>query len=68
MSNITNLKTNYDARTNNSDVEKINNRRKQTSFEDETSNMQMAKEDIQGSSLNCKYLSIILALKIIFIL
>ena len=61
MSNITDLKTNYDAETNTSDVEKINNRRKQN-FEDQANNMEMAKEDTQGSSLNCKYLSVTLSL------
>jgi len=67
MSIITDLKTNYDAETNTSDVEKINNRRKQN-FEDEANNMQIDKEDTQRSSLNSKYLSVTLVLKIIFIL
>jgi len=56
------LKTNYDAETNNSDVEKIKNRRKQN-LQDETNNMQLDKEDTQRSNLNRKYLSVTLVLK-----
>ena len=49
-------KTNYDAGTNTSDVEKIKNCCKQN-FEDEANNMQQDKEDTQQSNLNSKYLS-----------
>ena len=58
----TDLKTNYDAETNTSDVEKITNRHKQN-FEDKANNMQLDKEDSQRSNLNNKYLSSTLVLK-----
>jgi len=48
-------KTNHDAKTNNSDVEKSNNCRKQN-LENEANSMQLDKEDTQRSNLNSKYL------------
>ena len=59
----TDLKTNYDAEKNTSDVEKkIKNSHKQN-FEDDANNMQLDKEDTQRSKMNSKYLSKTLVLK-----
>lgn len=44
----TDLKTNYDAETNTSDVEKIKNCHKQN-FKDEANNMQLDRDDTQQS-------------------
>jgi len=55
-------KTNYDAETNNTDVEKSKNHRKQN-LVDEANNMQLDKGDTQRSNLNSNYLSVTLCLK-----
>ena len=59
------LKTNYDAETNNSDVEKIKNPVSRTY--DEANNIQLHKEDTQRSNLNSKYLSVTLILILLFV-
>jgi len=57
----TDRKTNYDAETNNLDVQKIRNRRKRCKCsDDETNNVQLNKEDSQRSNLNIKHLSVTL--------
>ena len=56
------LKTNHDAETNSSDVEKIKNSRKHN-FKDEANNMQLDKQDNQQNNLNNKYIRETLVLK-----
>ena len=66
----TDLKTNYEAETNASDVEKLENRRKQD-FEDDANNISCDWQRILNegrSNLNCKHLSTTHALNILILL